>query len=126
MTIPMQGGGNVGKIRNPWAVIGLTIITCGLYHWYWFYMTFQEMEDYSGQGIGGLAALLFAFICSFINIFVEPIEIASLYETDGRKSPVSFTTGFWILLPILGLFIWIFKIQRALNGFWESKGAVAG
>ncbi len=78
MTIPMQGGSNVGKIRNPWAVIGLTIITCGLYHWYWFYMTFQEMEDYSGQGIGGLAALLFAFICSFINIFVEPIEIASL------------------------------------------------
>jgi hypothetical protein len=125
MTIPMQGGGNVGKIRNPWTVIGLTIITCGLYHWYWFYMTFQEMKDYSAKGIGGLAALLFAFICAIINIFVEPSEIASLYEADGRESPVSIMTGFWILLPILGGFIWIFKIQSALNGFWESKGAVA-
>ncbi len=126
MTAPTQGGVSVGKIRNPWTVIVLTIITCGLYHWYWFYVTFQEMKDYSAKGIGGLAALLFAFICSIINIFVEPSEIAALYEADGRESPVSLMTGFWILLPILGLFIWIFKIQRALNHFWESKGAVAG
>jgi hypothetical protein len=89
-------------------------------------MTFQEMKDYSAKGIGGLAALLFAFICAIINIFVEPSEIAALYEADGRESPVSMMTGFWILLPILGGFIWIFKIQSALNGFWESKGAVAG
>ena len=126
MTIPMQGGSNVGKIRNPWTVIGLTIITCGIYQFYWFYVTFQEMKDYGDQGVGGLVALLFAFICNIINIFLQPNEIAALYQADGRDAPVSTKTGFWILLPFIGGIIWIFKVQNALNGFWESKGAVAG
>ncbi len=125
MTASMPSGATVGKIRNPWTVIGLTIITCGLYQWYWFYMIFTEMKDYSGKGIGGVPALLFAFICAIINIFVGPSEVAALYEADGREAPVSMMTGFWILLPILGGFIWLFKMQNALNGYWSSKGAVA-
>ncbi len=124
MTASMPRGAAVGKIRNPWTVIGLTIITCGLYQWYWFYMIFTEMKDYSGQGIGGVPALLFAIICAIINIFVGPGEVAALYEADGREAPVSMMTGFWILLPILGGFIWLFKMQNALNDYWTSKGAV--
>ena len=45
-----------------------------------------------------------------------------MYERDGRESPVSTLWGLWFLLPIIGHFIWYFKVQAALNDFWVSKG----
>jgi hypothetical protein len=30
----------------------------------------------------------------------------------------------WILLPIVGTFIWLAKTQNALNRYWEAAGAV--
>ncbi len=33
------------------------------------------------------------------------------------------TTGLWLLLPIVGAFVWFFKVQGALNRYWEGKGA---
>jgi hypothetical protein len=33
--------------------------------------------------------------------------------------------GLWILLPILGVFIWIVQVQNAANELWEAQGAVA-
>ena len=54
--------GTLGKIRNPWAVIGLSIITLGIYALYWQYATFKELKDYSGNGIGGGLGLLFAIL----------------------------------------------------------------
>jgi|GEM_PF-5393889 len=45
--------GDVGKVRDPWIVILLSIVTIGIYALYWQYATFKEMKDYSGQGIGG-------------------------------------------------------------------------
>jgi hypothetical protein len=29
------------------------------------------------------------------------------------------------LLPIIGSFIWLFKVQGSLNKFWSAHGAVA-
>ena len=48
-----QAWGPAGKVRNPWGVIGLSIITLGIYFLYWTYVTFQEMKDHSHEGIGG-------------------------------------------------------------------------
>jgi hypothetical protein len=31
--------------------------------------------------------------------------------------------GLWFLLPIVGHFVWYFKVQAALNDLWVSKGA---
>ena len=56
-----------------------------------------------------------------------PSEVRYLYEDlDGGapgSSPVRGITGLWVLLPIAGPFIWFFKVQGALNRYWESKGA---
>jgi hypothetical protein len=34
-------------------------------------------------------------------------------------------TGLWILLPLVGWFVWIVKVQGALNRYWESHAAPA-
>jgi hypothetical protein len=60
------------------------------------------------------------------NIFVMTSEVGNLYAAEGKPKPVQEVTGFWILLPIVGYFVWFFKVQGHLNKFWTSHGAVAG
>ena len=121
-----MANGTVGKIRNPWAVIGLSIITLGIYALYWEFATFRDMKEYSGQGIGGGLALLFAIVLSIVNVFLFPAEVGNLYAAEGKEKPVSGVTGFWVFLPLVGGFIWLIKTQNRLNTFWEAHGAVAG
>jgi hypothetical protein len=117
------GSGNVGIIRVPITVLLLGIITCGIYFFFWYYNTFEEMKDYSGEGLGGLVGLLLSIFCGIITIFVLPAEVGNLYERDGKEKPISGMTGFWMLLPFIGGIVWLFKVQGRLNDFWESKGA---
>jgi hypothetical protein len=114
--------GPVGKVRNPWAVIGLSIITLGIYFLYWTYQVFREMKDHSGQGIGGVLGLVIALLIEPVNWFVMPMEAGNIYVAAGKPKPVSGATGFWNLIPIVGFFIWVIKVQNALNTCW--KGAV--
>ena len=123
MTIETHGV--TGKFRGPWVVIGLSIITLGIYALYWQYATFKEMKEYAGKGIGGGLGLLFAILLGIINVFMMPAEVGDLYATEGQAPPVSGMTGFWILLPFIGGFVWIIKTQGRLNDFWESHGATA-
>ena len=119
---PVTASGVVGKPREPWVVAVLTIITLGIYGLYWQYATFKEMKDHSGQGIGGVVGLILAILFGIINIFLLPAEIGNLYRREGQLQPVSAATGFWILLPIVGWFIWVVKCQGSLNRYWVAHG----
>jgi len=118
-----SASGNVGEIRKPLTVLLLGIITCGIYFLFWYYKSFEEMKDYSGEGLGGLVGLLLSIFCGIITMFVLPAEVGNLYERDGKDKPISGMTGFWNLLPIIGTLVWLWKVQGHLSDFWESKGA---
>ena len=120
-----MANGQVGTARSPLTVILLTIVTLGIYGLYWQYAVFKELKDYSGDGIGGGLALLFAFLIGIVNIFLLPSEIGTLYSRAGREAPVSGLTGFWIFLPLVGWFIWLVKVQRRMNEFWATAPSVA-
>lgn len=113
----------VGKVRSVLVIIGLSIITLGIYALAWQYLTFREMKDYSGVGIGGVLGLIFAILFGIVNWFLMPSEVSNLYTTDGKDAPVSGLTGFWNLLPIIGSIVWLVKTQHALNDFWVAHGA---
>jgi drug/metabolite transporter (DMT)-like permease len=115
----------VGELRSPLTVLLLGLITCGIYFLFWYYKSFDEMKDYSGEGLGGLVGLLLSIFCGIITMFVMPAEVGNLYERDGKDKPISGMTGFWNLLPIIGTIVWVFKVQGRLNDFWESKGATS-
>lgn len=117
--------GAVGTPRSIWKSIGLAVITLGIYTFFWTYKTHNELNLYSGAGVGGVVGLVIYVLISIVTYFVLPSEVRKLYELDGRESPVRGTTGFWIFLPIIGAFVWFFKVQGALNDFWVSKGAPA-
>jgi hypothetical protein len=117
----MMTTGPTGEVRNPWAVIGPSIITLGTYSLYWQYVTFKELKEYAGKGIGGGLGLVFAFFIVIVNAFLMPSEVGDLYIVDGQQPPLSALTGLWILLPFVGAFVWVVKTQGRLNEFWESR-----
>ena len=118
-----SGSGKVGELRSPLVVLLLTIVTLGIYGLYYYFKTFDEMKEYSGEGVGGVVGLLLSIFCGIVTIFLLPAEVGNLYERDGREKPISAATGFWVLLPLIGSLIWLWKVQGRLNDFWESKGA---
>ncbi|HEY4402357.1 MAG TPA: DUF4234 domain-containing protein [Acidimicrobiia bacterium] len=119
-----SGARPLGKPRGWVVVLLLTLVTLGIYGLVWQYKTFQEMKDYSGEGIGGVVGLILAIFVGFVNWFIMPAEVGNLYAAEGQEKPVSGITGLWNLLPLVGTFIWLAKTQNALSRFWESHGAV--
>jgi hypothetical protein len=128
MAIALERG-PLGETRSIPLSILWAILTLGIYTLVWVYRTQEEMKRYSRNGIGGILGLVIWVVIGIVTYFVVPSEVRSMYEDlDGGEkgsSPVRGLTGLWCLLPILGPFIWFFKVQGALNRYWESKGAPA-
>jgi hypothetical protein len=129
--VPPQLG---GPFYSRGLVILLQIVTLGVWGALWTYRTNEDMKNYKGDGMGGtIGVLLYALgiigIPSVIALYYTiPGEIKSMYERDGRQSPISAAWGWWWLgiFIIVGPFIWYWKVQRVLNEFWLSKGAQPG
>jgi len=116
----------IGKIRNPWTVVLLMIVTLGIYTFFYYYRTFEELKNYRGRGWSGTLYLLFQFVFPFPLLAIPwlvPAYIGRMYDEAGMDKPISGNTGWWVFVPIAGIFIWLFKVQNRLNGFWSAKGA---
>lgn len=118
------GRGPIGKPSNAGTVVLLSIVTFGIYTLVWTYRQFEDFKKYSGQGVGGGVGLLIGIFAGVVNMFLIPLELKNnLMEPEGEKCPFEPTIGLWFLLPIVGLFIWYFKVQEAINDFWVRRGA---
>jgi hypothetical protein len=117
--------GPLGQPRGILFVILISLITLGIYFLYWNYKTFEEMKQRTGQGLGGVIGLVLAIFIWIVNAFVIPSEIGHMYRGDGESAPMTGWTGLWNLIPFVGWFVWIVKVQGALNRYWESRAAPA-
>jgi hypothetical protein len=112
-----------GPYYSTGLVILLTIVTLGIWPFFWTYRTNEDLKAYNGDGLGGwLGVVLYLFV-SPVVMFTIPNEIKNAYERDGRESPVTALWGLWFLLPIIGHIIWYVRVQSALNDLWVAKGA---
>lgn len=116
------GWGPPGKIRNWGTVAILTIITCGIYGIFWQYYVFAENKEHSGEGVGGGVGVILAIFIGIVNIFLLPAEVGNIYARAGQEKPVHGPTGFWAIIPLVGWFIWLYKVQTAINARWEQMG----
>jgi hypothetical protein len=93
--VPIQGSDVEGKIRNPLGVVGLTLITIGIYFFVWYYKVNKEFaaigrarntdECGTSPGTSLLAVTLGALI------IVPPF--VSVYKTWDRKRKAANLTG---------------------------------
>jgi Na+/proline symporter len=123
----MNVSGSTGPLGRPRGIgfgILLYIVTLGFYGWYWVYKTEEEMKQHTGNGIGGVLALVIWILLSPVMAFVIPSEIHNMYAKDGQQPPVSGWTGFWLFpfgVFIIPAIVWFVKVQGALNRYWEGR-----
>jgi hypothetical protein len=125
MSTPQTTGRPLGQQRGIGFAILMAIITIGIYTLYWVFKTQEEVKQHTGDGIGGVLGLVIYILVSPVTWFVIPSEVGKMYKADGREAPFSGWTGLWLLLPIIGAFVWFIKVQSALNRYWESKASAS-
>jgi hypothetical protein len=125
-TITIQG--QTYPKRSPLVVLGLVLITLGIYGFYWYYKVNEEIKRYTGDETISPSRSLLAVIPGFLLI-VPPFiayyntstHIVRMQEQRGLASQISPA-----LVVILGLVIWIGMaayVQEHLNRVWDAAAA---
>ena len=130
--VAIAGTGSTAKLRNPWGVIGLSIITLGIYYIFWWYYMNREMRDFGrargtdlGQNPGNsvLAITLGALIIvpAIITMWRTCDRIQRTQEVAGVDRPASGPIIFVLLLLIGPVGIWY--AQNELNKAWSTQAS---
>jgi len=126
--VQIAGTNSLAKIRNPLGVIGLTLITLGIYFFFWWYYINREMKDLGqargvdlGQKPGNsvLAVTLGALIIvpAIVSEWTTTGRIQRSQETVGVERPASGPVIFILLLLISPVGLWY--AQNELNKVWR-------
>ena len=110
----------LGRERSGVLVVLLSLITLGIYWLVYVYKTHSEIRQHSGLGLGGGVGLLIAIFLGFLTPFLLGHDVQRARLASGLPPRVSWLTGFWTLIPLLGLFIFAVRVQNALNEYWAA------
>ena len=133
--VEIPGAGSTAKIRNPLGVIGLSLITLGIYYFFWWYFINREMADLGrahGRSDLGEQPLLSVLAVSIGAILIIP-PFVSYWRTCKRveraqnlalgSNNFSVVLAFvLIFIPLIGL-ISTYLVQSNLNQVWERSAA---
>ncbi len=129
-TVQITDLGQTAKIRNPWAVLLLSLLTIGIYYLVWYYKVNREMADWGRQnnvdigtspGMSLLAITLGAII--IVPPFVSIWCTGKRMELTQRAAGVQDGSGLlWFILhfiPLVDLLAPVY-MQYELNRAWET------
>ena len=112
-------------MRNPLGVLGLTLITLGIYGLYWYYKVNEEIRRYTrddtispGRSLLAVIPGALLLIPPFIAYYNTANHIVQMQRTRGLASQISPA-----LVVVIALLIWIGMaayVQEHLNRVWES------
>ena len=132
-------GGVQVKRRNPWGVLGLTLITLGIYIFFWWYYVNREMRDYgraTGHDLGQNPTNSLLALVPGSLIIIPPL--ISYWRGTKRAQETQRVAGASPLNGWLALILFLFLhiafapyIQSSLNSAWDravatSPGGLAG
>jgi Domain of unknown function (DUF4234) len=117
------------KVRNPWAVALLPIITLGIYHLVWWYRINKELKAYGeakgydlGQNPTNSVLALFPggliIVPALVSYWRGTQRVQGASKVAGRE-PVSGWLSI-ILYLLLAPAFWAY-LQVALNSVWEQE-----
>ena len=136
--VQIAGTSETAKKRNPWGVLGLSLITIGIYGIFWWYFVNKEMVELGrAKGTAELGdspgTSVLALVPGFL-IIVPPL--VSYYRGVQRMQAAARLTGAepangWIALIIFLVIGFAFApyLQSCLNKVWDAQagdGAAIG
>jgi hypothetical protein len=130
-TVQITDRGQIAKIRNPWAVAGLTLITLGIYYLVWYFKVNREMADWGEQNkvdIGTSPGMSVIAITLGAVLIIPPL--VSIWGTGKRMQLTQRAAGvhggsglLWFVLhviPLVSLFAPTY-LQFQLNNAWATR-----
>ena len=118
---------SIGEKREPMMVVLFTILTCGIYGWFWLYTTVTEIKNALGrEDINpGMELVLSIVTCGIYMIYLfykYPQMMMEMQDRAGRpRNDISMTT---LLLAVFGLgIVSIAIMQSELNNIWDAAAA---
>jgi fatty acid desaturase len=111
------------KVRSPWAVALLPIITLGIYHLVWWYKVNREARDFDNRiKADPLMSLLAITIGGFIIIppFVSIYNTGNRIKEMQRVSGIQGTCNPWVgILLVFFAGLHALYYQMELNRVWD-------
>jgi Domain of unknown function (DUF4234) len=128
--VAIAGTGSTAKLRNPLGVVGLSLITIGVYYVFWWYFINREMRDFGrargtdlGQNPGNsvLALTLGALVIvpAIVTLWRTCDRVQRTQEVASVDRPASGPIIFILLLVIGPVGIWY--AQNELNKAWRAQ-----
>jgi hypothetical protein len=128
--VAIAGTDSRAKLRNPLGVVGLSIITIGIYYIFWWYFINREMRDFGrarnadlGQSPGNsvLAITLGAIIIvpAIVSMWRTSDRIQRAQEVARVERPANGPIIFILLLLIGPVGVWY--AQNELNKAWTAQ-----
>jgi hypothetical protein len=118
-------GGQEYLKRNPLGVLGLTIITLGIYGLYWYYKVNEEIQRFTGdQTISPARSLVAVFpgalliIPPFIAYYNTANHIVEMQRGQQLQTEISPA-----LVVVIAIVIWVGMppyVQEHMNRVWEA------
>ena len=119
-------GGQTFKKRQPLGVLGLTLITFGIYGFYWYYQVNDELRRYerddSISPTRSLMAILFGWLIivpPFIAVYNTAQHIQAIERREGIQ-PIIEPALNVIFLLLLSIIVG-FYTQSHLNPIWSTS-----
>jgi hypothetical protein len=129
-SVEIAPSGAHAKIRNPWGVLGLSLITLGIYYVFWWYFINREMRDFgraNGVDLGQSPGVSVLAITVGWLVIIPPF--LSFWGTGRRMEGTQRTAGvsggsgplFFVLhiIPIVSLFSPVY-MQTELDKSWGA------
>jgi hypothetical protein len=119
----------VVKVRDPLGVVGLGLVTLGIYVFFWWYFINREMRDFGqvrgtdlGQNPGNsvLAVTLGVLIIvpAIVSMWTTSERVSKAQAVAGLSERASGPVMFLLLFLIAPVGIWY--VQRELNKVWQA------
>ena len=112
--------------RDPLGVLGLSIITLGIYWFYWYYKINDEIRRFQKDesvrpGMALLAITLgwFIIVPPFISVYNTSLHIAAMEQRAGVVQQISPALNV-ILLVVISVGVGIYS-QEHLNRVWDAS-----
>jgi hypothetical protein len=124
--VTIAGSEATARIRSPWAVFALAIVTFGVYYVYWYYQANRELKDF---GVGRHPVVSVLAIVPGALLIVPPFVswwrfVGRLQEAELRTgAPGRIDHGLATALYVVGVFllpIELVYVQQHLNDVWRQ------
>ena len=137
--VQLKGSNERGKIRNPLGVIGLSIITLGIYTIFWYYFVNKELAEIGranntdecgtspGTSVLAITLGIFIIVPPFVSIYNTCKRLAAAERLTG--TPQGMEPGLlfilWIFLSPVAEYIFQSNMNKVLQTQAGGAGAIA-